>query len=183
MSYSPADYAFERRIPDGDGLERLVCRDCGWIHYENPKLIVGAVCVHGESILLCKRAIEPRSGYWTIPAGFMEQNETAEEGAAREAMEEAFAQIEIDCLIGVYSIPRISQVHLIYRASLLSPDVKPGPESEEVDLLSWGEIPWSEIAFPSVEWALRHFHATREETTFAPFSTPIDEIHRRLPPD
>ena len=173
---------FERRIPAGDNLERLVCRECDWVHYDNPRIIVGAVCLWEEKILLCKRAIEPRSGYWTIPAGFMEENETAEHGAAREAMEEANADIEINALLGVYSVPRISQVQLIYRADLKTPHVSAGPESAAVKFVDWDEIDWDNLAFPSVHWALRHFQETRSLQTFAPFASPPDEMHNGLPP-
>lgn len=164
----------ERRIPAGDTRERLVCADCGFIAYENPKIVVGSVATWEGRILLCKRAIEPRRGWWTLPAGFMELGETTVEAAQREAWEEACARLEIDQLLAVYSIPCISQVQLMYRARLISPDVRPGEESEAVALYAWDEIPWDEIAFPSVEWALRHFDETREMTTFAPRSNPPD---------
>ena len=129
-------------MPDGDSLPRLVCRDCGHIHYVNPKIVTGAVITHGEKFLLARRAIHPRKGYWTIPAGYLEEHETTQAGAERESMEEAGALIAIDGLLAVYSIPRISQVQLIYRATLTSPDFAAGPESIEVALFSWDEIPW-----------------------------------------
>ena len=131
-----------RMIPEGDDRQRLVCTDCGFINYENPKIVVGSVAAWEDRILLCRRAIEPSKGLWTLPAGYMELNETTAEGAKREAWEEARARIEIDCLLAVYEIPRISQVQLIYRARLRSPDVEPGPESLEVGLFRWDEIPW-----------------------------------------
>ncbi|MBM85948.1 MAG: NUDIX hydrolase [Rhodospirillaceae bacterium] len=158
------------RIPADDNLERLVCDYCGFINYINPKIIVGAVCTWDEKFLLCKRSINPRKGYWTIPTGYMEERETTIEGAMREAMEEAYAVVEIDSLLGVYSIPRISQVQLIYRARLVNPNVSPGPESEEVGLFPWSEIPWESIAFPSVRWALGHFREVEGKTNFAPKS-------------
>ncbi len=145
-----------RQVPDGDDRERLTCPDCGFIAYENPKLVVGAVCTWDGLILLCRRAIEPRRGRWTLPAGYMELNETAEDGARREAREEAGVEIEIDGLLAVYNIPRISQVQLIYRARLPGPEHEAGPESEECRLFAWDDIPWDEIAFPSVHWALNH---------------------------
>ncbi len=157
-----------RRVPPGDNLERLVCDECGFVNYVNPKVVVGSVCVWEDRFLLCKRAIDPRKGYWTMPAGFLEERETAIEGAMREAREEALAEIEIDALLGVYSIPRISQVQLIYRARLLSPDVAAGPESEAVGLFAWDEIPWGDLAFPSVHWALGHFREAAGRTDFAP---------------
>jgi len=143
-------------IPAGDNRERKVCPDCGFIAYENPKIVVGSVCHWGERILLCRRAIDPRTGYWTLPAGYLELNEAAQAGAEREAMEEAGVRIAIDGLLAVYDIPRISQVQLIYRARLLGPELAPGPESLEARLFAWDEIPWADIAFPSVAWALRH---------------------------
>jgi len=153
-----------RKVPDGDSLSRLVCPDCGYIAYENPKIVVGSVCLFGEKILLCRRAIEPRKGLWTLPAGFLELEETVTEGARREAREEAGAEIEIEDLLAVYSIPRISHVQLIFRAKLLSPRLAPGPESEETALFAWDEIPWDMLAFPSVTWALRHYREVMDET-------------------
>ena len=121
----PPDH-FSRRVPDGDNRERLVCDSCGFVSYENPKVVVGSVCTWGERILLCKRAIEPRRGFWTLPAGYLEVREATGVGAAREAWEEALARIEIDALLAVYNIPRISQVQVIYRARLLAPTSPPG---------------------------------------------------------
>ena len=168
--------AFVKRIPEGDTRSRLVCDTCGFVRYENPKIVVGSVVAHEGRILLCRRAIDPRSGFWTLPAGYLELNETAAEGAAREAYEEAMARIEIDRLLAVYSIPRISQVQLIYRAGLLDPDIKPGPESTEVGLFEWEEIPWKEIAFPSARWALGHFRETLGLQDFAPRGNPPGEL-------
>ncbi len=148
---------FEHRLPAGDSHSRLVCRDCGFIQYENPKIVVGAVCAWGDKILLCRRAIDPRKGYWTLPAGYLELNETTLDGARREAWEEARATIQISHLLAVYNIPRLSQVQLIYAARLVSADVAAGPESIEVNLFEWQEIPWQDIAFPSARWALEHF--------------------------
>lgn len=171
MSVSPSQ-SFSRKIPPGDSLERQVCDDCGWIHYENPKIVVGAVCTWGDQFLLCRRAIEPRIGYWTIPAGYMEENESPKQGAAREADEEAEAKIEIDALLGIYDIPRISQVQLIYRARLLSDKIGPGIESLEVGLFDWDDIPRDELAFPTVTWALDHFQEVAGKSDFAPFTNP-----------
>ena len=169
---------FRRRIPQGDNRERLMCDECGFVHYENPKIVVGSVIVTGEQILMAKRAIHPRKGFWTLPAGFMEMHESTEDGARREAFEEANAQIEIDCLIGVYNIPRINQVQMMYRARLASPEFSAGEESTDVALYTWEEIPWAEIAFPSVHWALHHWRETRHLRSFAPFGTPDDWIER-----
>jgi len=164
-----------REIPQGDNRERLVCPDCGFINYENPKIVVGAVCSWQGRVLLCRRAINPRRGLWTIPAGFMELNETAETGAAREAKEEACADIEIDGLLGVYTIPRISQVQLIYRAKLRDGAFDVGEETLELDLFRWGDIPWDDIAFPSVKWALDHWRELGDTTAWPPFSNPPGE--------
>ena len=164
-----------REIPAGDTHPRLVCPDCGYIAYENPKVLVGSVATwgeHRERILLCKREIDPRAGFWTLPAGFLELHESPPEGAMREAMEEACAKIDIDALLGVYTIRSPSQVQLIYRARLISPDVRCGPESREVGLFTWDEIPWNEIAFPSVRWALAHFAEVRDEALFHPRTNP-----------
>lgn len=146
-----------RHIPEGDDRERLVCTDCGFIHYDNPKIIAGAVCTWEGKFLLCKRAIEPRIGYWTIPAGFMELRESVAEGAAREVVEESGAKVEIENLLGVFEIPRISQVYMVYRARMTSADLDPGPESLSAALFEWDDIPWDELAFPSVKWSLEMF--------------------------
>ena len=143
-----------QQVPTGDDRPRDVCQACGEIHYINPKIVVGSVCHFNGKLLLCRRAIEPRRGYWTIPAGYMELGETAEEGAVREAYEEACARIRIDDLIAVYSLARISQVQLLFRSTLLDPEIAPGFESLEVKLFDWDGIPWSELAFPSVTWVL-----------------------------
>lgn len=164
-----------REIPEGDDRERLVCPDCGFINYENPKIVVGSVAVWDDRILLCRRAIPPRKGYWTLPAGYMELNETTAEGAMREAWEEACARIEIDALLAVYNIPRISQVQVMYRARLAVPDIEAGPESLEVGLFEWDAIPWDDIAFPSVHWALGHFDEVRALESFPARTNPAGE--------
>ena len=156
------------RVPEGDSLPRAVCDACGLIQYQNPKLVVGCVPVHGDRILMCKRAIEPRYGLWTLPAGFMENNESAAEGAAREAMEEANARVEIEDLYTVYSIPSISQVYLMFRARLLDLDVSPGIESLEVKLVTEAEIPWDQLAFAMVRRTLEHFLDDRRRGVFVP---------------
>jgi ADP-ribose pyrophosphatase YjhB (NUDIX family) len=176
MDRSPGSSAFVHKIPEGDTRPRLVCDTCGFIRYDNPKIVVGSVVAHESRILLCRRAINPRSGFWTLPAGYLELNETTADGAVREAYEEATARIEIDRLLAVYSIPRISQVQLIYRARLLDPDVKPGPESAEVGLFRWEEIPWDDMAFPSARWALRQWRETEALQDFAPMTNPPGEF-------
>lgn len=162
-----------RMVPPGEDRERLVCPDCSYIAYENPKIVVGAVVTDDEDrFLLCRRAIPPRKGFWTLPAGYMELNETTEQGAAREAMEEAGARIAIDALLAVYNIPRLSQVQMIYRARLSNPAIAAGPESLEVGLFSWKDIPWDELAFPSVVWALHEWRDRAGQTGFAPGTNP-----------
>ena len=151
---------FERKIPEGDNIEREVCLDCGHIAYQNPKIVVGSVVVHEGQVLLCRRAIEPRLGFWTLPAGFMELHETPEEGAKREALEEAEARINIEGLLGIYTVKHLSQVQLLYRASFDgSPAFSAGVETLELGLFNWQDIPWAEIAFPSVKWVLDLWHA------------------------
>lgn len=144
-------------IPEGDNRTRLVCPDCGYVEYANPKIVVGAVCTWENRILLCKRAIAPALGRWTIPAGFLEMGETTSQGAAREVWEEARARIRIEDFIGMYEIPHISQIYMIYRAPMIGPECAPGDESQEVEMLEWDAIPWDQLAFPSVVWALRRF--------------------------
>ena len=173
--------SFVRRVPEGDDLPRRVCESCGFVDYENPKIVVGSVCHWQDKLLLCRRAIDPRKGYWTLPAGYLELNEAADAGARREAWEEARAEIEIEQLLGIYSIARISQVQLIFRARLLSHEVAPGPETLELDLFSWDDIPRDQLAFPSVHWALEHFRQSREQSAFAPFANP-EEATGELPP-
>jgi len=164
---------FRSLTPAGDDRARQVCANCGFVNYINPKIVVGSVVLHEGRILMCRRAIEPRLGYWTLPAGFLEEQETVEAGAIREAMEEACAEIAIEGLLAVYSIPRISQVQLMFHARLLSPSIRPGPESLEVALVAYEDVPWSEIAFPSVKWALDHHRALRAGAA-APFGNPAD---------
>jgi ADP-ribose pyrophosphatase YjhB (NUDIX family) len=169
---------FVQRIPDGDDRVRDICNACGFVNYVNPKIVVGSVVWQDDRLLLCRRAIEPRRGWWTLPAGYMENGETAEEAAQREAREEACADIEILGLLAVYSVPRISQVQLMYRAQLRTPAIAAGPESQEVALVGWDEIPWKDLAFPTVRWALQHFDAWRTTGAPIPFTNPPGEIHR-----
>lgn len=166
-----------RRIPPGDERERLVCDECGYVAYENPKIIVGSVVRCDGGYLLCRRAIEPRIGFWTLPAGFLELNETTEEGAQREAFEEARARIAIEGLLAVFNIPRLSQVQLIYRAHLAEPGHGPGPESLEVAIFAWDDIPWRDIAFPSVVWALNADRALGDTPgPFVPVTNPAEGL-------
>lgn len=174
---------FERIVPRGDERARRVCSTCGFVHYENPKVVVGSVVRHGTHILLCRRAIPPRRGYWTLPAGYLELGETLEQGAAREAYEEAHARIRVVDLLALYSLPHISQVQAIFRAELLDEAISPGVESAEVALVPWSEVPWDELAFPSVGWALRQFDRARGRSGFAPYSVPPGADPHRLPDD
>jgi ADP-ribose pyrophosphatase YjhB (NUDIX family) len=161
-----------RKVPVGDNRQRLVCPDCDYVAYENPKVVVGVVATWEDKLLMCKRAIEPRLGYWTLPAGFMEMGESPQEGAAREAWEEAYAELEIIDLLAVYSLRHISQLQLFYRARLLSPDVAAGPESEEVGLFTFDSLPATDLAFPSVQWAIDHFQQARGADAFPAFGNP-----------
>ena len=149
-------------VPAGDSLPRHVCGHCGTVHYENPKVVVGCVPEYQGRILLCRRAIEPRYGYWTVPAGFMENDETLAEAAARETREEALATVEIADLFAVVDVVHARQVHVMFRATLLGEEFGAGEESLEVDLFEPARIPWGEIAFPSVRFALERFLADRE---------------------
>jgi ADP-ribose pyrophosphatase YjhB (NUDIX family) len=164
-----------RKIPDGDDRERLVCPDCGFVQYDNPKIVVGSVVRVGGKVMLCRRAIMPRKGFWTLPAGYLELHESAIDGAKREAWEEARARIAIDGLIAVYNIPRISQIQLIWRATLAEPGFAPGPESLDVRLFAWDDIPHDELAFPSVRWALNHAREIGEIDIFAARGNPAGE--------
>jgi ADP-ribose pyrophosphatase YjhB (NUDIX family) len=150
-----------RRTPAGDTHERFVCDNCQTIHYENPKMVIGCIPEWEDRILLCRRAIEPRRGLWTLPAGFMELSETTAQAAAREAMEEANADIEIGELYTLYSLPHINQVYLIYRGRLRNLEFGPGTESLDVQLFLETEIPWNEIAFPVVAYTLENFFTDR----------------------
>ncbi|AIO75127.1 MULTISPECIES: NUDIX hydrolase [Burkholderia] len=149
------------RIPQGDNRERFVCDHCGTIHYQNPRNVVGTVPVWGEQVLLCRRAIEPRYGFWTLPAGFMEMGETTAEAAARETLEEAGARVEVQNLFTLLNVPHVHQVHLFYLARLVDPEFEAGEESLEVKLFDEADIPWDEIAFPTVSQTLRFFFADR----------------------
>jgi ADP-ribose pyrophosphatase YjhB (NUDIX family) len=169
---------FVRQIPQGDTRERLVCPSCGHIDYQNPKVVVGAVVVHAGRVLLCRRAIEPRRDFWTLPAGYLELGETAKEGAMRETFEEAGARIAIDGILAVYSISRIGQVQIIYRARFADPDqphFAAGPESLEVEMFGSDDVPWHDLAFPSAHWALRAWRAHGDGPLGAPATNPLED--------
>jgi ADP-ribose pyrophosphatase YjhB (NUDIX family) len=155
-----------RRTPPGDNLPRWVCEHCGTIHYQNPLMVVGTVPEHGGRILLCRRAIEPRYGYWTLPAGFMENDESVAQAALRETLEEAGARIELQAPFSMISVPRVNQVHVFYRARVLDLDFRPGEESLDVALYDEAAIPWDEIAFRTVATTLRLWLADRASGTF-----------------
>jgi len=155
-----------RRVPPGDTLPRWLCDGCGIIHYENPRLVLGTIPEHEGRILLCRRAIEPRYGYWTLPAGFMENDETAAQAAVRETTEEAGARIELGDAFSMISVPRANQVHMFYRARLLGLDFKPGEETLEIALVEEARIPWDEIAFRTVGITLRRWFEDRARNQF-----------------
>jgi ADP-ribose pyrophosphatase YjhB (NUDIX family) len=158
--------AVVKRVPPGDTLPRWVCDECGEIHYQNPKVVVGTIPEHEGRLLLCRRAIEPRYGYWTLPAGFMENGETCGEGAVRETVEEAGAQVELGPAFSLISVPGVNQVHVFYGARLRSLEFKPGEESLEVALFAEADIPWKDIAFRTVATTLRLWFADRSAGTF-----------------
>ena len=143
------------RIPPGDNRERFVCDACGTVHYQNPNNVAGAILTWQDRVLLCKRAIEPRYGLWTLPAGFMENNESVHQAAARESIEEANAKPGHLSLFGVFSMPYISQVYLMFHGKLLSTEISPGEESLDVGLFTRDQIPWDELAFPVVTYSLQ----------------------------
>ena len=154
------------RVPPGDSLPRHVCDACGHIHYQNPKLVLGSIPEWEGRLLLCRRAIEPRYGYWTLPAGFMENDETTAEAAARETLEEAGARIELQGPFSMISVPYVNQVHVFYRARLLDLEFKPGVESLEVVLFEEAKVPWKDIAFRTVGLTLKHWFADRKGGAF-----------------
>ncbi len=168
----------EITVPAGDNRPRRVCPACGSVHYENPRIVVGCVPEYQGRILLCTRAIEPRRGYWTVPAGFMENGETLEDGAARECHEEALAQVDIDSLLALVNIPEAEQVHVFFRATMRSPQFGAGEESLEARLVDAADIPWQDIAFPSTRYALQQYLADRAAGVTG---THITTLKRRLP--
>jgi len=167
-------HAVEHRIPPGDQLPRYVCPACGTIHYQNPKIVAGCVPEHEGRILLCRRAIEPRYGFWTIPAGFMENGETTQQAAQRESLEEACAQVEVGSLLAVVHVLHADQVHVMFRAQLPVPQFAAGAESLEVMLCEEAAIPWDDIAFRSVDFALRRYFDDRRQGIEEHHFTTID---------
>lgn len=156
-------------VPEGDNMERRVCTGCGHVHYVNPRTIVGTIPIWQGKVLLCKRNIEPRLGYWTVPAGFLEMHETMAEGAIRETIEESRAAVKIRHLHGLYDIPRIGQIYALYLADMQSDHCEPTTESSEVKLFSEAEIPWDQIAFKVVTRALRQYFGEQRPANGDPF--------------
>ncbi len=154
------------RIPEGDNRQRYVCDVCEVIHYQNPRIIAGCLPIYQDKILLCRRSIDPRSGKWTLPAGFLENGETTAAGALRETLEEANANAEIIDLYTLFSLPHISQVYMFYRARLHDLDFSPGEETLETRLFDEHEIPWDELAFPVITQTLEHYYVDRQSNTF-----------------
>jgi ADP-ribose pyrophosphatase YjhB (NUDIX family) len=151
------------RVPEGDNRPRHVCDACGVVHYQNPKIVAGCIAEWEDRVLLCRRGIEPRYGYWTLPAGFLENGESVYAGAERETLEEAHARVRVTQLFADFSLPHINQVYMLYRGTLLDLDFGPGHESIDVRLFAEGEIPWGQLAFPVIREALQlYFRARRE---------------------
>jgi len=153
-------------IPENDDRERFVCKSCDTIHYQNPRVVTGCIPVWNDMVLLCRRAINPRSGYWTLPAGFMELGETTTEAALRETREEANARVDIQNLYVVINLPHVNQVHMLFRSRLLDLDYSPGSESTDVDLFTEAEIPWADLAFGSIRQALKFYFEDRKKEIY-----------------
>lgn len=173
---------FQPSVPEGDTHERMVCAKCDWIHYENPRIIVTGFCIWEDQILLCRRAIGPRRGFWTLPGGFMEIGETMHEGAAREVREEAGSIVSMDSLLATYTIARIGQVHMVFLAKMDSADYSIGEESLDVRLfpLQHESLPWDELAFPVNEWALRDYLSLDGKNVTQPFVVREEDRDVRL---
>ncbi len=152
--------------PPGDDRPRFLCDACGTVHYQNPVMVVGCIPEVGDKILLCRRAIEPCSGKWTLPAGYLENGETVSAGAMRETLEEACAKVEIIAPYALYNISHVSQIYLMFRARLVDKDFKPGPESSDVKLFTEDEIPWDEIAFTVIAKTLKNYYTDRRVGAF-----------------
>ena len=166
------------RIPDGDNVNRIVCDVCATIHYQNPRVVVGCLPEWEDKVLLCKRAIEPRYGLWTLPAGFLENGETVEQGAMRETAEEANARVELGDLYTMISLLHVSQVYMMYRAKLVDLDFGPGTESLEVRLFTEDEIPWESLAFRTIARTLRRYFLDRKRGAFGFHSSSLDRPRR-----
>jgi ADP-ribose pyrophosphatase YjhB (NUDIX family) len=162
-----------QQIPAGDTRLRFVCPNCHTIHYQNPRIIAGCLPIWGEQVLLCRRAIEPRRGYWTLPAGFMENGETLEQAAMRETFEEACARVHSLNLYTLFDLPHINQVYMLFRAELLDLNFAAGEESLEVQLFHEQDIPWSELAFPTIGRTLECYFADRPQQSFPVRNEPL----------
>lgn len=171
---SQCGHALSRETPPDDNRIRDLCRHCGAVHYQNPRNVVGIVPIWEQQVLLCRRAIEPRHGKWTLPAGFMELGETSAQGAARENQEESGAAIEIQSLFTVIDVPSVNQVHLYYLAKVLGPELAPGPETLEAQFFELGDIPWRELAFRTVSTTLEHYLRDRDNGAFETHHYAID---------
>ena len=169
-------------VPPGDNRNRATCENCGAIHYVNPRIVVGTVPVWRDQVLLCRRAIEPRRNYWTLPAGFLENDETVAAGAIRETIEEAGANIVLGPLFTMLDVVHVHQVHVFYRAELLDLDFAPGEESLEVQMFTEADIPWDDLAFRTVSTTLRHFFADRARGQFELHTAALDWTPRASPP-
>ncbi|MGD8912025.1 MAG: NUDIX hydrolase [Candidatus Thiodiazotropha sp.] len=156
----------EVKIPAGDNRPRHVCNNCSTVHYLNPKIVVGCIPVWDQQILLCRRAIEPRYGLWTVPAGFMENGETSQQGAARETLEEACARVEVEGLYTLFNLPHINQVYLLFRSRLLDLDFSAGEESLEVKLFDEQDVPWEQLAFPVIKESLQLYYTDRQKGSY-----------------
>ena len=165
-----------QRIPEGDNLPRYVCDQCQTIHYQNPNIVAGSIPVSGNRILLCRRAIEPRYGLWTLPAGYMENNETVEQAALRESLEEANANVELEQLYAVFSLPHANQVYMMYRARLLDEDFSAGTESLEVRLFDEQQIPWDKLAFSTIYYTLKYYFEDRARGEYILRSHPVEKM-------
>jgi ADP-ribose pyrophosphatase YjhB (NUDIX family) len=192
----PLEPSFSLRTPPGEDRDRRVCDHCGFIDYVNPRIVVGAVAAWSDKgpafgpdavalediqILLCRRAIMPRRGFWTLPAGFMETQETVADGTRREAREEAEVELSLDAVLAIYDVAHLSQVQIFHRAALPSAQIGAGEETLESRLFAWADIPWKALAFHSVSWALLAFEASRLQARFAPFANPEGEKGWRFP--
>ena len=145
------------KVPRNDDRRRHICSDCATVHYQNPKIVTGCLPIWQNSVLLCRRAIEPRSGFWTVPAGFMELDETVQQGAIRETWEEARARVELLAPYSMFNLPHVNQLYIIFRARLMDLEFEPGPESEDVRLFTEQDIPWNDLAFGTVRQTLRFY--------------------------
>lgn len=163
-------------IPEGDNRERHVCPECGAIHYTNPRIIAGVLPVWEDRILLCKRSIEPRRGLWTLPAGFLENGETLQQGAERETLEEARARVDIHDIYTIFNLTHINQVYIFFRGTLVDGRYAAGDESEDADLFTADEIPWDELAFPTIRKTLEYYLRDREKGEFPVRMRDIDPL-------